>query len=215
MSTVSPLRVAARHREGLYSGGMDKVKSAPTARLVDEATALLGDYLSSGRTRTDLLRALAAKIFDLRAACQTADGSPDWGGRSAAYRDAVHEVYFRARVPEGDADTVQAAIRYHLGNLLREKVPPEELAAAGFPPESPREQKDRARRAVKALATSGSVAEVLGDPLRLLTAAQTLLDHVSDADLRGLQRGERAAARRALNVLVERGGSLRAVLGTR
>lgn len=183
---------------------MVKQTPASTEALIASTARLLGDYIQSGRMRTDLLKECAAVVAELRQHFHLADGRTDWGGRSPAYRKAMHEAYSRAHVPTDRFDTVQAALRYHVGNLLREIVPADELAAAGLSKISPKERLNRTRDVVAALSMSGSVAEITGDPIRLLIYAEALIDHVAEDALDGLKGKERVAARDALRGLAER-----------
>ena len=48
-----------------------------------------------------------------------------------SYRQVMAEIYEEAQVPR-EADTFQAALRYHVGNLLRERADESELAAVGL-----------------------------------------------------------------------------------
>jgi len=172
--------------------------------LTEQAARLLGDYVQSGRTRADFLKACAAVIVDLRSHFKLEDGRTDWGGRSPAYRRAVHEIYLAAHVPTDRFDTVQAALRYHVGNLLRDRVPEDELAAVGLSGVSPKARLARNREVVSALSKSGSVGELTGDPVRLLIYAEALLDHVGEDVLSGLPSAQKAAARLALEGLETR-----------
>ena len=71
------------------------------------------------------------------------DGRPDWAGRSQSYRDAIYQVYRDAKVPSDSAGGLQAKIRYHVGNVVREVAPPEDLLALGLKPKGPRGRADR------------------------------------------------------------------------
>lgn len=166
--------------------------------LVEAAARSLRAYLASDRQRTDYVKEVAEQVYRLRALHHLADGRPDWSGRSAAYRADVHRIYSEARVPAEVLDTVQAAIRYHLGNLLRARVSVEDLRASGLSATSPRQRLDRDREIAAAVAAS--TGRTVADPLRLLAHTIALLEVVDDealASLAGRQRGAgRAAAAR-------------------
>ena len=146
----------------------------PIAALVDAAALDLGGYIQTGRQRTDLLKRAAGTIVELRQQFTLEDGRTDWSGRSPRYRAAIAQVYFRAHVPDDKLDTVQAALRYHVGNVLRERAEADELAAVGLSATSPKARIDRIRAVTVALANEGKA-----DPLRLTEAAETLLGRVS------------------------------------
>jgi len=169
-----------------------------------DAVKHLSAYIKSGRARTDHLKDAAHAIAELRAHFTLDDGRVDWGGRSPAYRAAIHEVYSKARVSRDDLDTVQSALRYHVGNRLRETVDADELAASGLAPASPKARKAKAREIVAALSTAGSVGAITGDPVRLVVYADVLLDAVVDEALRAVTRREKIAARHALHSIAER-----------
>lgn len=172
--------------------------------IAQEATRLLRSYVQSGRTRTDVLKEVAALIVDLRAAHTLDDGRIDWAGRSPAYRAAMHEIYREAGVPKDRYDTVQAALRYHVGNLIRERATDEALEDVGLTSITPRERLAKNRDVVAALAASGTVAEIMGDPARILAQAAVLLEYTTAEALGALKGPERVAARRALTDLRDR-----------
>lgn len=190
---------------------MNPPEQAP-AHLVEQASSYMRDYIESGRSRTDLLKEVAELVIQLRRSYTLEDGRADWSGRSPAYRAAIMEIYERGRVPRDRYDTVQAALRYHVGNLLRERVPVEELAAVGLSKVAPRERINRTRDVVAALAEDGSVASITGDPIRLVTHAEALLDFVDPDRLAELKGKERVAARHGLRHLSARAAELAAQL---
>src|SRR4051794_5299906 len=106
--------------------------STTPAQLVDEGVKVLRRYLTDHRT--DHLKQLAEIVIQLRSAHTLEDGRTDWSGRSPAYRQSMADIYTRARVPPEKLDTVQAALRYHVGNLLRDRAKDEELGAVGLSP---------------------------------------------------------------------------------
>lgn len=83
------------------------------------------------------LRAAAHAIMDLRQ-CFEHEGIPDWAGRTPEYRMKAEEVYRKAGVPSDSEDKLQSALRYHIGNVLREQAPPEHLDQLGLAKKGPR-----------------------------------------------------------------------------
>src|SRR5919205_1123942 len=108
-------------------------EDARVAELVQRGAELLSDYVFT--SSTDTLRELAPIIVNLRRHFTLSNGVPDWSGRTPDYRRAVAELYARARIPNEQLTAVQQALRYHVGNLLREVAPPDELEAAGQVPD--------------------------------------------------------------------------------
>jgi hypothetical protein len=115
-------------------------------------SGLVQFYARLEETKADVLKALAKVVVALRANFRTSDGDVDWSGRSWDYRQAVGEMYASAGVPPDSQSNIQASLRYHVGNLLREAVPAQDLEAAGLRTDSPKERMNAARHAVQALA---------------------------------------------------------------
>lgn len=85
----------------------------------------------------EVFRAAAMAVVDLRSKYEH-EGLPDWSGRSAEYRAAIEERYRLAEVPPDSENNVQAKLRYHIGNVLREVAPPGHLEQLGMAPKGPR-----------------------------------------------------------------------------
>ncbi len=168
------------------------------ADIVDQAVPVLRRYLADPHTSD--LRELAELVIKLRAEHTLEDGRKDWGGRSPAYRASMHDLYSRAQVPADKADTIQAAIRYHVGNLLRERTKGEELAAVGLSPVAPRTRLANRRKRLQAQAATAAPRQ---DVARLAAMAQALLEHIDPNAIPPLP-GERAVASRLALEAVER-----------
>lgn len=115
---------------------------ALNARAVEVVRAYLG---ASDAERTTILRDLAEILVAARGHFYTAEGTPDWAGRTYAYRMWVREVYSAANVPPAQRTALQSATRWHIGTIVRERVPSEQLEAVGLDPKSPRERNVDAR----------------------------------------------------------------------
>lgn len=89
-------------------------------------------------------RTTAAQVVALRRTFEN-DGRPDWAGRSQEYRDCIYRVYKDARVPSDSVGSLQAQLRYHVGNAVRVVAPLEDLEALGLDPQGPRARAVRAR----------------------------------------------------------------------
>lgn len=96
----------------------------------------------------DLMRQLAREIVALRRLFHY-DGRPDWAGRSQDYRDTIYRAYRDAKIPSDSTESLQANLRYHVGNVVREVAPAEDLAALGMNPQGPRGRASQARRVAK------------------------------------------------------------------
>jgi hypothetical protein len=123
----------------------------PTEALVRQGTDLILQYQRIEESKTAILRQLAEVVIDLRFNFDH-DGHPDYGGRSWEYRQTVGRMYEAAGIPRDSQATIQSSLRYHVGNLLRERVTPEELAKAGLLTEGPKERVNHQRDLMQAAA---------------------------------------------------------------
>jgi len=181
-----------------------------TKALADQATEILRAYLRDHRT--DRLRDLAKIVVELRGSHTLEDGRADWSGRSPVYRQTMADIYARAKVPADNLDTVQAALRYHVGNLLRESASGDDLEAVGLSKIAPRQRLATRRQAVQAQAAAAAPRQ---DIARLTAYAQALLDFVDPSAIPGLAPERAVAARLALEAVRERAEELLGLLGQR
>lgn len=88
----------------------------------------------------DLYRDAAQALVKLRALHTTRDGRPDWRGQSWDYRQRVNDIYNAAGLPSTPNHPIKSALRYHLGNALRESLSEDELQDAGLHITTPRDR---------------------------------------------------------------------------
>lgn len=125
--------------------------------LKSHGTTLLRDYVEADTRRTSVLRELAKVIVGIRSQTFQKDGkTPDWSGQSQAYRDTISAMYEDAGIPKDRESNVQSALRYHIGEVLREVVSSKALTAAGLATKGP---KDRARTRAAEAQENGHQAE--------------------------------------------------------
>ncbi len=172
-------------------------------RLVDDGVKVLRRYLESHRTED--LKQLARIVVQLRGEHTLEDGRKDWSGRSPAYRQSMADLYTRARVPKEDLDTLQAALRYHVGNLLRERANGEELAAVGLSTVAPKKRLATARQAIQAQRRESAPRQ---DVARLAAHAQALVEFVDEDAITTLPPERAVAARLALEAVQTRAAQL-------
>lgn|GEM_PF-5028532 len=129
-------------------------------QLAQEIVGTVQDLHKGVGTRATLLRRLAELIVRLRGQYEF-EGHTDWAGRGGEYREAIAGAYREAGVPQDTVDGLQAALRYHIGNVLREVAPPDELQAAGLDPEGPLERLHRRREAARQKRQGGKVEAAL------------------------------------------------------
>ncbi|MFI7607016.1 hypothetical protein ACIBTV_18005 [Micromonospora sp. NPDC049366] len=126
---------------------------------------------TTGEHRTILLRALAEQMVDLREHYLTASGDPDWTGRTGVYRYAVRELYAQAGYSPEERKVTQTATRYHIGNLVRARVPRETADALGLERTSPQD-----RNRMRSRRDREELRELLAQARELLAAQKTTGD---------------------------------------
>lgn len=163
-----------------------------------QGAELLAAYLEGGRQRTDLLRALAEVVVQLRQDFQLKDGRPDLGGRGPEYRAAMREIYQRAKVPADDYDGIQTALRYHVNNLLHDLHDADELTAAGLGERSAKERLAADRE------QASLIRAALKDPLLLAERIGALAEHIDPVKAAAQPAVQARATRQAYDDAAER-----------
>jgi len=170
--------------------------------LLKVASEALRESLSASDTRkTELLREVATAFVDARNHFYTKEGEPDWLGRTYAYRTWVREAMSRASVPSEQLHTLQAAVRYHSGNILRDRLDDETLNDLGLRKSSPRERSVEKRERTSStlnLFNGGAelqTAEEISQACALIEAA---LKRVNASTVEALPANDRRVARAAL-----------------
>jgi hypothetical protein len=132
----------------------DDVSSESVEQLVARGNAYLREYDLIGDRPTILLKNTAAVLVALRAKCLDGDGRPDYMGRSSEYRRLAGEVYRNIGVG-GQLERTQQAVRWHIGNLLREVLTVDELQDYELVKDSPAIRQQVSREAKSALEAAG------------------------------------------------------------
>jgi hypothetical protein len=115
--------------------------------------------------RTALLRDLAEATVEFREHFLTTTGEPDWAGRTGIYRAEVNELYAGTGFKPLEAKAIQKLARYHVANILRERLSTEDIEAIGLRAESPRERQQEFRdRTAAIVATASAAAAGAGIP---------------------------------------------------
>lgn len=187
------------------------------ADLQSQIATLLRAYTrAADADRTEVLREMSERVVDLRALFTNSDGASDWRGSSYAYRQALAEAYGMAGLPRDDVQTVQAAMRYHVGNILRERLDEDTLTSIGLRPVSPRERSVEKRETESAIlaAFKGRALEGL-PPLKALSSAKALAAGVESDAVRALTREERIVVRELVSGLRREVDRLAKAAGTR
>lgn len=160
--------------------------------LITEGTNLVRNYVHTETTKTILLRELARVVVELRSLFTTEDGRADWAGRSYSYRETVARIYSEAGIPPDSLESMQSALRYHIGNVLREVAPPTELADLGLKANRPVDRVKESRDRLAALARAGAAMEKQGRAsdwrlVRVVSQAEVLLTKATDVSFDDLE----------------------------
>lgn len=119
---------------------MRQVTPAKTPETQEKhAIATLRRVISYDTKRTEALKAFGKDVCTLRRLYQ------DPAGASAEYKSAMERIYASVDIPADSASSIQASIRYHIGNALREEFTAEELQAVGLSEKTPLERARDAR----------------------------------------------------------------------
>ncbi|MDG4792714.1 hypothetical protein [Micromonospora sp. WMMD1082] len=178
-----------------------------TAAAIERAGREVPDDLTARRTA--LYREAAQWAFDLREYFLTAENEPDWSGRTGAYKAHLRDLYDRAGYSREDAATVQVAVRYHLGRLVRDRLGAATVTELGLTPGGYVERKREARQATLAELDAVRNAASSPDVSRAIAGALVVLQRVSVAEVAELHGTARTQARTVLSRLVRRAEELR------
>jgi hypothetical protein len=157
--------------------------------LSNAGTGLISFYTRLDETKTDVLKALAKVVVALRSHFRTTEGDVDWSGRSWDYRQTVSAMYEASGIPPDSESNIQASLRYHVGNLLREVVPAEQLESAGLLTKSPKERMTDVRAVTAAVLAATDVevgkppkpAEAVSRQVSALYTVADRLEHSPEA----------------------------------
>ena len=169
---------------------------------------LFGRYPSADAgNKTTILRAVAEHLVEAREHFFTADGEIDYRGRTHAYRRFVGEVFAGANLPPAETRTLQAAARYHVGNILRERLDPETLSDLGLRQASPKERsaEKRASEGESLRVIRGGMALTAEDEIiEAIRVATSLIARIDKDAVRALPD----ESRQAIAVAIEAAGPI-------
>lgn len=133
----------------------EDVRDLSQPELHARGVQLVRAYQQVEKAQVVVLKSLAAVLVALRLQMD------DPKGDSHAYKQQAAEIYRDAGVPKDTKSTVQGNVRWHIGNLLRDLLPPDEVRALGLKEEGPRERRSLARSRTSALVTAQRAGETL------------------------------------------------------
>lgn len=110
---------------------LDDIAGEDEAQLLVRGAAYAEEYARIEHKPEILLKNIATVVLAIRRK------HDDWLGTSHDYRQQVAEMYRRANIPPDSKSRIQAAVRYHIGNAIREQLTPKELKALELREESP------------------------------------------------------------------------------
>lgn len=154
----------------------------PLDEIREKAATAMRGYLSDGKNaRTLRAKQIAEALVEARAHFETRDGTPDYLGRSYAYRTWVSDTLEAAGVPKGDRASLQSIVRYHVSPLLRERYGAE-VTKLGLEEGDLKERQRRARerdaRIVSIFSGGGELTEV-EDALLVANLSRLAVNRVS------------------------------------
>jgi hypothetical protein len=184
------------------------------------AVTALRNYKAGPETeRTTNLRKVAEAFFDAREHFFTPEGTPDWKGRTHAYRVWVRETMRIADIQKDELTTVQAAIRYHVGNVVRERMDDGDLKDLGLNTSSPRERSVEKRgRNSEILSIFGGGGAEIATPDEVVLTVRSIgvaLARISLDELAGFNGNRREEIREGLEQVQDRVNTLLAVADNR
>jgi hypothetical protein len=188
----------------------------PLTKARRETVHLLKEYLRADEEeRTRLLRQIAESLVDARSMFLRHDGTPDWKGRTHPYRVWVRDAFADAGVRAEEQPTIQAAIRYHVSSVLRERLDDETLADYGLIPKSMKERSADRRQEKDALLKALTARDVGGGALMAIATANRVLAQVDTILIDGISPEEARVADQWLAEIERRVRQLRRRLAKR
>ncbi len=158
----------------------------------DDLTESLRAATAHEEYDVEQMKKAAGLLIDFRLMFNDSHGRPDLGGKSYGYRQAIADVVTGAGIVPMDKGSVMAAVRYHAGNILRDRYTAEELADYGLLPVKPvqRQQAERAAnsRALRAAENGNEKITDLFEIQKALRMSANLLDSV---EIKGLSKVDR------------------------
>ncbi|KDQ65747.1 hypothetical protein [Streptomyces sp. NTK 937] len=150
-----PDKGTVAHGDDIPTLELDDISNESAASLVARGAAYAREYESIQGKATTLLKNLAVTQVALRIKYD------DMRGRSGQYRSVVAGMYRGMNIPEDRLQDMQAAVRWHIGNILRRHLTPRQLEAEGLQPTSPLERGQDKRKAVAAIVQAVRATEAV------------------------------------------------------
>lgn len=170
----------------------------------EAAKALSESRQAPSRERAALLREAAEGFITAREHFFDRAGEPDWKGRTHAYRQWIQEAMSIAHVPPEETATLSAAVRYHSGNVLRERLDDETLEDLGLRKASPRERSiEKRERHAETLSIFGGGGAEITDVDEILAALRSMKVVLVRVNTSSLTKAKRRTVAEAVAEVVE------------
>lgn len=162
---------------------MNSTRQSLTSEIAEHLHAAIAQGSEVDPYYTPEMVAAAKKIIELRQTFLTRSGEPDILGSTYAYRRSFGDMMTEAGITGADRTRVSSSLRYHIGNVLRETLSPEEVADLGLVKSSPREtaKKSYDRRAALWRGWNDQDTSPItepGDVVEMLLAVASMLGRV-------------------------------------
>lgn len=119
---------------------VETVKNRSTlSRLFNQGVKEYAELVTHAGRVTEWYRTIAKRNVDIRAQILV-NGEPDWAARSHTYRETVKRMMDEADVPEATRIAVYNNLRYHVSDVLRERLSEAKLLELGIDPQSKRQR---------------------------------------------------------------------------
>lgn len=182
---------------------------AEVVRLLRKVRNVGGDR----EQKTVIFRQIAKAAVDLREHFLTPESAPDWAGRTGAYRDYIRDLYREAGLSAEETNTIQSAVRYHAGNLVRERLSEPDLQDLGLSTQSPAARikafRDAQSMTLRVVRNDVADLDADADPLSRLALVLMHLQALTPEDLAPLDAGDVRLAAATLDGIAARARGLR------
>ncbi len=176
-----------------YLAGYTPPSEAVASKL-DEITRLLRVYLDRGKSKA-VIQDASQEIVELRGMF-THDEGQDWRGQSGEYQHAIAEVWSRLELQQKERNTVQSLVRFHISNILAEKLSPEEKKRLNIKDKSPNARKKQGRDLNAAAASAVGIQAGANETVpRVLAVAANLVENAAALSSETLTKKERLAVK--------------------
>ena len=150
---------------------------------------------------TPAVRRGAEVIIELRRQFLNKNGLPDLRGDTFAYRSAVRDALTEANIPMEDRGNLMSALRYHVGQTIREGLTDDEIQEAGFKVSSPKERQKVDRLSKAKVVRAIHKGEEITDPDDVMRALRSCANQLENMRFTGWNKTDLGLAAAFLDAL--------------